>query len=168
MSNPNGSRLRHGHRRNGNTSPEYSVWMGMRSRCLNSNDMAFKDYGGRGIGIDVRWNEYEAFFEDMGARPSPKHTIDRIDNSKGYGPGNCRWATWKEQQRNRRSNVIYTVDGVTATLAEHCERTGIKYKTAHRRLVQGASIDVAINPSRPPYGSIRRCALNITIGRLHG
>ena len=155
MSNLNGSRLRHGNRRKSGTSAEYSAWMKMRSRCNNKNNAAYKDYGGRGISVDPRWDSFEAFLADMGQRPSSAHSLDRIDNNKGYSPENCRWATWKEQQRNRRSNTVYTVDGVTASLAEHCERTGVKYATAHRRLSVGASIEIAINPARPAYGSLR-------------
>lgn len=154
MSNPNGSRLRHGHRRKSGTSSEYSIWMKIRSRCLNPNSPAYADYGGRGISIAPEWDSFERFFEDMGCRPSMAHSIDRIDNEKGYSVENCRWATWKQQQRNRRDSRILTISGITATLAEHCERTGVKYKTAHMRLSKGASPEVAVNPARPAYGSI--------------
>lgn len=164
MSNPNGSRLRHGHRRKGKTSSEYSIWMKIRDRCLNPNTSAYGDYGGRGISIAPEWNSFERFFEDMGPRPSAAHSIDRIDNEKGYSPGNCRWATWKQQQRNRRDNRILTISGITATLAEHCERTGVKYKTAHMRLSKGASPEVAVSPGRAAYGSItlQRLGLGVT------
>ncbi|WP_132862904.1 hypothetical protein [Stenotrophomonas sp. ATCM1_4] len=154
--NKAGSRLTHGHRRNGATSAEYNIWMKMRSRCNNPKDRAYADYGGRGISIEPRWDSFEAFLEDMGRRPSPAHSIDRVDNNKGYCAANCRWATWKQQQRNRRNNKIYTIDGVTATLPEHCERTGVKYKTAHMRLSKGAPLRVAISPERPKYGTLRR------------
>lgn len=158
MSNPSGSRLRHGHsnRKSGAATPEYVAWMGMRNRCNSDVSRAYHRYGGRGIKVDPRWDSYENFLIDMGPRPSPQHSLDRIDVDKGYSPENCRWATWKEQQRNRSNNKLYTVNGITATLPEHCERTGANYKTAHRRMVVGASIETAISPGRPRYGQIKR------------
>ena len=156
MTNPNGSRLRHGARKKGETAPEYSTWMNMRARCNNPSVDSYGSYGGRGINVCSRWDSYENFIADMGCKPSPAHSIDRVDNSRGYEPGNCRWATITQQQNNRRSNRILVADGISATLAEHCKRTGVKYTTAHMRLQKGASVEVAINPARPAYGSLRR------------
>ena len=85
--------------------PEYFIWRSMKSRCSNSNDKHYKDYGGRGIKPCTRWlHSFEEFFADMGPRPSPKHSIDRIDNDSGYYPENCRWATTIEQGQNSRAN----------------------------------------------------------------
>lgn len=150
------SQLRHGHRRRNFVSAEYRVWRHIRTRCENERSPAFKDYGGRGIRVCDRWLDFVNFYDDMGPRPSPNHSIDRIDNSKGYEPSNCRWATSKEQQRNRRDNRVFEFDGITASLAEHCERMNLKYKTVHRRLVCGASIELAFTAGRLKRNSIDR------------
>lgn len=84
-------------------TPEYSVWNSMKKRCLNKNDLSYKNYGGRGIRICDEWvNDFSKFLSDMGERPSRHHTIDRIDNNRGYSKDNCRWATWDIQVKNKR------------------------------------------------------------------
>ena len=84
---------------------EYITWKSMRRRCLNPSAKDAKYYAGRGISICAEWNSFERFLADMGRRPSPKHSIDRIDVNGNYEPGNCRWATAVEQRRNRRDAV---------------------------------------------------------------
>lgn len=82
--------------------PNYHIWSGIKARCTNPIDPRYKNYGGRGIGYHQEWEHFANFCRDMGVRPSLKHSIDRIDNDKGYEPGNCRWATRTQQCLNRR------------------------------------------------------------------
>jgi len=117
----------------------------MISRCLNKKDSGYKNYGGRGIKVCDRWlNSFEEFLSDMGHAPSPKHSIDRIENDGNYEPGNCRWATWKAQSRNKRSNRFLMINGEAKCIAEWAEIYGIKYNILHRRISRGLPIEEAI------------------------
>ncbi len=93
---------KHGEGAKGKTSAEYEVWKGMNARCYYRKHTGFARYGGRGIQVCSRWREsFQAFLLDMGRRPSPKHSIDRINNDLHYAQHNCRWATREEQARDR-------------------------------------------------------------------
>ncbi len=85
-------------------TPTYFTWLAMRTRCSNPNVWDYKYYGGRGIGICERWNDFRNFYADMGERPDGL-TLDRIDVNGDYEPNNCRWATWQEQCANKRAKV---------------------------------------------------------------
>lgn len=144
---------RHGRR---NTS-EYVAWRRMIDRCGNPKRSEYADYGGRGIAVCLRWQSFENFFADMGCRPSPKHSLDRRDNDRGYEPGNCRWATAIEQQNNRRSNSLAEFDGRTQTLAQWEREFGLTEGSLCRRLHQGWPIERAL--MTPNKGARRRRAV---------
>jgi hypothetical protein len=126
----------------------------MRDRCENPNHEHFADYGGRGIQVCVRWTvSFENFLADMGERPSPDHSIDRIHNDKGYDRSNCRWATHVEQNRNQRSNKLLDIDGRRVCLAEAAEAAGLCQETVHSRLRRGLDLATALSA---PLKSIAR------------
>lgn len=104
---------------------EWHIWKDMIRRCSDPRRPAWPSYGGRGIRVCEGWAAFEAFYADMGPRPTDLHTIERRNNDENYGPGNCFWATRKEQARNRRSSAVYTAYGHTATIAEWAELLGV-------------------------------------------
>lgn len=116
---------RHGHHAGGKKTSTYSIWVGIIRRCLNEKNAAYPRYGGRGITVCDRWRVFTNFLEDMGERPDGL-SLDRIDNSQGYYPENCRWADAKTQSRNRRtSRPVIRSDGSSfETIAEAAEKTG--------------------------------------------
>ena len=113
---------------------EFTTWVSMRQRCANPNNHAFKDYGARGITIDAHWATFDQFLKDMGKKPSPEHSLDRIDNNGHYEPSNCRWATHTTQTNNSRKNVRVEFMGKTQTLGAWARETGIKRSTLWMRL----------------------------------
>lgn len=111
----------------------YWVWADMLSRCRNPNHRQFKDYGGRGISVCLEWKNFDAFERDMAPRPKGM-MLDRKDNDLGYSPSNCRWATRKEQNSNRRNCIYVDCDGATVTLKEYCRRKGLPYRPIVKRI----------------------------------
>lgn len=110
----------HGLTKRGNKKPsEYIIWSGMISRCTNTKEERYKDYGGRGIMVCNRWlHSFENFFADMGQKPTELHSIDRINTNGNYEPGNCRWATDIEQARNKRNNIVIEHNNQTLVLSD--------------------------------------------------
>ena len=116
-------------------SPEYGAWRHIKSRCYNVNCSEYPNYGARGIVMCDEWiNSFEAFFAEVGERPSALHSIDRIDNNGNYEPGNVRWATQTVQNRNKRVNVYIEYGGERRTLSEWSKRLGMPFNTLRARV----------------------------------
>lgn len=130
---------KHGHSpMYGKISPTYHTWSGMKARCTNPKNNHFQRYGARGIHFCERWMTFENFLADMGEKPEGC-SLDRIDNNRGYEPGNCRWATHTQQANNKGCNRLLTLNGVTKTMKQWSKETGINYGTLQDRLVNGWS-----------------------------
>lgn len=119
----------------------YKTWSSMKARCNNPNRVGYENWGGRGIKVCKRWNDFVNFFEDMGERPSSSCSLDRINNNENYSKENCRWATRKEQNRNHRGNRMLKYGGKEMTLTCWAEKIGIKPKTLSYR-INGLGWDV--------------------------
>jgi len=123
----------------------YGIWRRMHERCTNPKDRSFRHYGGRGIDVCARWDDFAAFLKDMGESPSRAHSIDRINNDGNYEPGNCRWATAAEQARNTRQNVFLTFSGKTQCMSDWARELGVPVPTLHNRLSRGWSPERALS-----------------------
>lgn len=141
------------------TSPEWKCWSSMKRRCQNPNDDSYSRYGGRGIIICERWQDFTNFVADMGKRPTLGHSIDRINNDGPYSPENCRWATAQEQQNNRRVNVVLEMGGKRLTITQWAVEIGIPYGAIRYRLDAGWETAEALTRplgtpvfGRKPYG----------------
>lgn len=151
---PKGSNLiTHGLLRGGKP-PEYFIWRQMKQRCSNPNDQAYGRYGAIGITVCERWaNSFEAFIQDMGWRPSPELSLDRIDGNKGYFPENVKWSNDKEQSTNRKNVTLVKHNGEMVSLKEYCRLEGLEYGTIKSRIKRdGWTVEEAIIPG----GSFRR------------
>lgn len=125
-------------------SDEYRIWSHMKSRCSNPNTPYFDRYGGRGITVCERWQDFENFYRDMGPRPGPEYSIERLDNDQGYDPFNCVWSLPADQARNRSTVRLFTHSGITDTMTGWAQRTGIPYLKLRRRLADGWTFERAI------------------------
>ena len=134
----------HGYARRGMTIPEHKVWTGMLKRCNDTTSDKYVHYGGRGITVCERWKYFPNFLEDMGPRPSKRHSIDRIDNNGNYEPSNCRWATQPEQMQNTRVTRKFTINGKTQSISAWSKECGVNDSTIHARLKRGLSIQQAL------------------------
>lgn len=145
----------HGHAHRHHRTPEYRTYLSMHQRCENPNAQQYLNYGARGIAVCERWNTFEAFLEDMGPRPSPKHSLDRFPNKDGnYEPGNVRWATVIEQNNNKRTCRYITFNGETKTLAQWARLTGISESALSGRIARGYSVARAL--TQPMRNNRRR------------
>lgn len=123
----------------------YRIWGAIRTRCYNPRGISYPIYGARGIKMCARWRgSFEAFFADMGERPSPRHSIERINNEGNYEPGNCRWATQVEQMNNCRANRRISYGGESLTLVQWARRTGLKREAIADRLNRGWPVETAL------------------------
>jgi hypothetical protein len=135
----------HGFCPRGKAIPEYWIWMAMKNRCNNPKDKNYHRYGGRGITVCERWQQsFPNFLADMGHRPNPSLTLDRLDNDKGYCPKNCAWRTRKEQQRNLRTTTMVEYEGKTVALNDLADAHGIHERTVKGRLKMGFALDEAL------------------------
>jgi hypothetical protein len=149
-------RLRHGNARKGASTPAYHSWQHLRDRCLDPENAAYANYGGRGVTVCKGWLTFDNFLASMGQRPSTSHSIDRIENDLGYWCGacdecmtlgrrlNCRWATRREQANNQRTTVLLTLGSETLPLTTWADRYGLSANTIHARLYRGWDAERAV------------------------
>lgn len=144
----------------------YKIWNGMISRCYNPRHTSYPRYGGKGIAVCQRWHDFRLFIQDMASGYYHGATLDRIDNCQGYYKENCRWATMKEQQRNRTSNTLVTVNGVTKCLVEWQEELGCnKHRLGSRVWKMGAQKAVEITMSLPKGSRIKRRFTKVKVSK---
>lgn len=126
-------------------SPEYRAWQNMKKRCYNPADKRWARYGARGIKVCSEWRDsYEAFLRDMGRRPSPKHSLERLDNDGDYAPGNVAWETAATQARNKSTSRKLSLDGRTMTLSDWAKEFRIRRTTLAQRLSAGWTLREAL------------------------
>lgn len=130
-------------------SNEYKTWLAIKSRCKNPGDEKYKRYAGRGIRVHPDIDaSFARFFQEVGPKPTKIHTIDRIDNEKGYAPGNMRWAYRSQQQLNRSNNRMLTAHGKTQSIVQWARELNVAQRTITGRLLRGKTLDEALSPSR--------------------
>ena len=141
--------------------PEYSVWVMMKQRCHNPRNKGYPYYGALGIKVCPQWRESCAMFlRDVGRRPEPSLSLDRINNNKGYEPGNVRWATRAEQSRNRRHLVRYEFGGQNLLLSEWAKISKVRQPVLTKRMQRGWTIAEAL---QTPVGSASKAFRMLTL-----
>ncbi|HXJ43182.1 MAG TPA: hypothetical protein VNH18_28135 [Bryobacteraceae bacterium] len=115
-------------------TPEHMAWLRMRQRCINPKTPDYPNYGGRGITCDPAFDDFAVFLKEIGLRPSPIHSLNRINNERGYEPGNVEWSTKIEQMNNTRRNIKFTYGGETLPLSTWARRMGLKRSTLSQRI----------------------------------
>ena len=130
--------------------PIYRIWWSMMQRCYDKNGHAYDRYGGRGVSVCERWQDFTNFYADMGDRPEGM-SLERIDNDGDYSPENVIWADAKTQARNRRSTVYLEHNGERKSMAEWAEETGVKIGTLWMRIKRGMSVEDALAPGDHRY-----------------
>lgn len=136
--------FKHGHKPGSGPSKTYKSWVDMVRRCKFTTGPNWRSYKGRGITVCDRWLKFENFLADMGEKPLGRFTIDRIDNNGNYEPKNCRWATYTDQNRNKRNNHLLTFNGKTMCIAEWAEAMGIERDRLKARIYMGWSTKRAL------------------------
>lgn len=128
-------------------TPEATAYKNMVARCMNPRIPNYRNYGARGICVSRRWlgpKGFGRFIQDMGPRPSDRHSLERKDNDRGYSPSNCVWATRAEQNRNNRRAVLLTHDAQTKNLIDWAKETGVSQDTISRRIKRGWTVEDAL------------------------
>lgn len=149
---------------------EYTAWRDARRRCVSPAIPAYVRYGARGIRMCERWlNDFDAFMTDIGPKPGPEYSIERLDNNQGYDPFNCIWATVRVQARNKRSTIMLTFRGETKTAADWADELGIERTTVYgridRKLPVAEILSLGTLVKQPEHGTIsmyvsRKCRCN--------
>lgn len=147
----NKRRAKHNQAHTGESSKVHKAWVSIKQRCLNPKSAAYHRYGGRGVTVCKEWaDSFESFYKYVGEPPTPKHTLDRIDNNKGYEPDNVRWATRKEQSNNTNSNTWVEYDGKRMTWAQWAEYLGIGYNCLMTRVRDKTDLkDILVAGNKP-------------------
>lgn len=139
--------LKHGASRHGARMPEYNIWLAMKDRCHNPRCRMYPYYGARGVQVCERWRlSFTDFLSDIGPRPDPKLTLERIDNNRGYEPGNVRWASRADQVRNRRNNVFLEYGGKIKVITDWATEIGISVQTIRNRMARSLPVEVVLRP----------------------
>lgn len=132
-----------------NHMPEYSIWLGIRNRTQTKSSTNYPAYGGRGIKLCSRWQDFSNFLADIGPRPSARHSVGRIDNNGDYSPGNCRWETPEQQHNNKRTNRLIRFGSKRQSATRWAREIGLNPSTVLTRLREGWSERKALRPLQP-------------------